>query len=254
MIALLALPILNADAATLKIGTIYRGDDGRLYRIVPKGTPGGKTFKAAFFFRNDPLEAGITGTNDCRNGACRGSTSRRSVPARIPTPSPRPPQRNQEPSTRTVGGHAYNGGWVMPIRSYSRISSEYGMRVHPISGKRKLHKGTDFAAGVGTPVYAAKPGKVIRAVLGCAPGSSKKARRCGGGYGNNSIIQHPDGTQTLYAHLHNRCAARVRPGMTVNQGAQIACVGRTGSVTGAHLHFEVHTRGGLVNPRRSLGL
>jgi murein DD-endopeptidase MepM/ murein hydrolase activator NlpD len=115
----------------------------------------------------------------------------------------------------------------------ARLSSSFGNRVHPISGYTRLHKGTDFAAPTGTPVYAAGNGTVEWA-----------ARR--GGYGNYIIVRHANGYKTAYAHL-SRYASGLRKGRHVRQGDIIGYVGSTGASTGPHLHYEVYINGQPVN-------
>ncbi|WP_296815580.1 peptidoglycan DD-metalloendopeptidase family protein [Brevundimonas sp.] len=117
----------------------------------------------------------------------------------------------------------------------ARISSNYGMRRHPIAGYRRMHQGIDFAAGYGTPVVAAADGVVV------------EARRWGG-YGNWVRIRHSDGWETGYAHL-SRYGSGIRAGQRVQQGQIIAYVGSTGASTGPHLHYELWRHGQRVNPR-----
>jgi len=118
----------------------------------------------------------------------------------------------------------------------ARLSSSFGYRRHPISGFNKLHKGTDFAAPTGTPVYAAGHGVVERA-----------SRY--GGYGNYVRIRHANGYKTAYAHL-SRYGAGVKSGRRVRQGDVIGYVGSTGASTGPHLHYEVIKDGKHVNAMR----
>jgi murein DD-endopeptidase MepM/ murein hydrolase activator NlpD len=117
----------------------------------------------------------------------------------------------------------------------ARISSNYGMRRHPIAGYRRMHQGIDFAAGYGTPVVAAADGVVV------------EARRWGG-YGNWVRIRHSDGWETGYAHL-SRFGSGIRAGQRVQQGQIVAYVGSTGASTGPHLHYELWRNGQRVNPR-----
>ncbi|MFN7054608.1 peptidoglycan DD-metalloendopeptidase family protein [Hyphomonas sp.] len=116
----------------------------------------------------------------------------------------------------------------------ARISSNFGIRRHPISGFTRLHRGTDFAAPTGTPIYAAGSGTVLRASWN-------------GGYGNYIRIRHTRGYETAYAHL-SRYAAGLKPGQRVSQGQVIGYVGSTGASTGPHLHYEVWVNGDSVNP------
>ena len=115
----------------------------------------------------------------------------------------------------------------------ARISSPFGNRKHPISGYTRLHKGTDFAAPMGTPVYAAGNGTVEWA-----------ARR--GGYGNYIVLKHANGYKTAYGHL-SRYAKGLRKGSRVHQGEIIGYVGSTGASTGPHLHYEVYIKDQPVN-------
>ncbi len=117
----------------------------------------------------------------------------------------------------------------------ARISSGYGMRRHPILGYSKMHRGVDFAAPTGTPIYAAGHGVV------------EKAARFGG-YGKYVRIRHNGSYKTAYAHL-SRYGRGVKAGARVKQGQVIGYVGSTGRSTGPHLHYEVISNGKQVNPR-----
>ena len=133
-------------------------------------------------------------------------------------------------------------GFICPLKSYSRMSSEYGWRKNPVSGVNKLHAGTDFAAPGGTPIYAAASGYV------------QVAGWSSGGYGNYVIIYHgkmSDGNSytTLYGHMRSVATSA---GKYVQQGQLIGYVGSTGNSTGNHLHLEVWKGGNkanAVNPR-----
>ena len=115
----------------------------------------------------------------------------------------------------------------------ARLSSSFGYRKHPISGYNKLHKGTDFAAPSGTPIYAAGHGTIER------------ANRYGG-YGNYVRIKHANGYSTAYAHM-SRFASGMKAGKRVTQGEVIGYVGSTGASTGPHLHYEVYKGGKAIN-------
>ena len=118
-----------------------------------------------------------------------------------------------------------------------------GYYIDPVPGYR-LSQGVhdnnavDLAISYGTPIHAAAAGTVLVAKTGCVPGVSS----CGGGFGNYIVINHSNGTQTLYAH---QLKLSVTTGSNVSQGQIIGYVGMTGSTTGPHLHFEVH---GARNP------
>ncbi|MFN3700557.1 MAG: peptidoglycan DD-metalloendopeptidase family protein [Alphaproteobacteria bacterium] len=118
----------------------------------------------------------------------------------------------------------------------ARMSSGYGMRRHPISGYSRMHRGVDFAAPIGTPIYAAGDGVIVDI-----------GRR--GAYGNYIRIRHNNTLETAYAHMH-RFASGMSKGTRVQQGQVIAYVGSTGRSTGPHLHFEVLLSGQQVNPNR----
>ena len=115
----------------------------------------------------------------------------------------------------------------------ARLSSKFGMRKHPIDGFNKMHRGTDFAAPLGTPIMASGDGIVI------------KAGWCGGG-GNCVKIKHNSTYQTVYAHM-SKFANRVKSGTRVIQGQIIGYVGSTGKSTGPHLHYEVIQNGKKIN-------
>ena len=115
----------------------------------------------------------------------------------------------------------------------ARLSSPFGMRKHPIDGFNKMHRGTDFAAPLGTPIMASGSGTV------------KKAGWCGGG-GNCVVIKHNSTYQTVYAHM-SKFAGGIRSGVRVKQGQTIGFVGSTGKSTGPHLHYEVIVNGKKIN-------
>ena len=118
----------------------------------------------------------------------------------------------------------------------ARLSSSFGMRKHPILGYNKLHRGTDFAAPMGTPIMASGTGVVT------------KASWCGGG-GNCVKIKHNSTYQTIYAHLSN-FGAGIKKGKKIRQGQIIGYVGSTGMSTGPHLHYEVIVNGKKVNSQK----
>ena len=115
-----------------------------------------------------------------------------------------------------------------------RITSKFGMRKHPILGYSKLHKGVDFAASTGTPIFAAGDGVI---------GKIGKQR----GYGNYIQIKHNSKYATAYAHM-SRFAKGLKKGSKVHQGDVIGYVGSTGMATGPHLHYEVLVDGKQINP------
>lgn len=126
-------------------------------------------------------------------------------------------------------------GFAWPLPGYTTITSEYGMRDHPIYHYPKLHDGMDIsgASVYGKPIVAAYDGTVTLA-------------ESYWGYGNCVIIDHGSGIQTLYAHASSLL---VSAGQTVKKGQTIALVGSTGNSTGPHLHFSIVIGGNFVNPR-----
>ena len=118
----------------------------------------------------------------------------------------------------------------------ARLSSAFGMRKHPIDGYNKMHKGTDFAAPMGTPILASGSGVITR------------ARWCGGG-GNCVKIKHNSTYETVYAHMKN-FGRGIKEGMRIKQGQIIGYVGSTGKSTGPHLHYEVIKNGKKINSQK----
>ena len=118
----------------------------------------------------------------------------------------------------------------------ARLSSPFGMRKHPIDGFNKMHKGTDFAAPMGTPIMASGDGVI------------KKAGWCGGG-GNCVVIKHNSTYTTVYAHM-SKFAKGIKNGLRVKQAQIIGYVGSTGKSTGPHLHYEVIVNGKRINSQK----
>ena len=143
-------------------------------------------------------------------------------------PTTRPSGTDTTPSTQAPS----SSGWIKPLRSYT-ITSAFGMRVHPISGKWRMHDGVDMSAPEGTPIYAAKAGKVTV--------TSYQA----GGAGYYVSINHGDGFSSVYMHMTHYI---VKPGNYVSTGQVIGYVGSTGGSTGPHLHFGISYKGTYVNP------
>ena len=130
-------------------------------------------------------------------------------------------------------GRKYDGGmFTWPAPSYTRISSEYGNRMHPTLGVEKFHNGLDMAAPGGSPILAAYDGKVVAADYNSS-------------MGNYIMIDHGDSLYTIYMHAS---ALYVSKGTEVSKGDKIGAVGTTGRSTGNHLHFGVRLNGSYVNP------
>ena len=128
---------------------------------------------------------------------------------------------------------AYIGGELAwPVPGYTKISSKYGMRVHPITKVYKLHTGVDISAPLGANFVAANDGIVVKAEYNLA-------------YGNMVVIDHGGGISTLYAHGSQ---ILVQVGETVTRNQAILKVGSTGYSTGPHAHFEVRKNGVVTDP------
>ncbi|MGN0331356.1 MAG: murein hydrolase activator EnvC family protein [Kineothrix sp.] len=127
----------------------------------------------------------------------------------------------------------YDGGmFAWPAPSFTRISDDYGNRIHPILNVPQFHNGVDMAAPGGSPILAAYDGRVV-------------ASDYSGSMGNYIMIDHGDGLYTIYMHAS---ALYVSKGDSVTRGQQIAAVGTTGRSTGNHLHFSVRLNGSYVSP------
>jgi murein DD-endopeptidase MepM/ murein hydrolase activator NlpD len=131
-------------------------------------------------------------------------------------------------------GRPLRKGLLRTPVAFTRISSTFGMRHHPILGYNKLHKGIDYAAPTGTPVHAAGDGVIVR-------------RGWVHGYGNFIAIKNTSTYTTAYGHM-SRFASGLHVGSHVTQGEVIGYVGQTGMATGPHLHYEVRVDGRPENP------
>ena len=130
-----------------------------------------------------------------------------------------------------------SSGWIVPCK-YTRFTSPFGYRIHPIYGYRKMHNGVDLAAPKGTPIKAAKAGTVVAASYGSSAGYYVQ-------------INHGDGFQSKYLHMTHYI---VKTGQYVTQGQVIGYVGSTGASTGPHLHFGILYNGSYVNPARYIDI
>ena len=143
--------------------------------------------------------------------------------------------KQQEEQSKKKKVVKYTGGQLKwPVPDSQRITSQFGTRTHPISGKKHTHSGLDIGAPSGTTIVAAASGEVILA-------------QWYGGYGNCVIIEHKDGFRTLYAHIRSG-GIKVKVGDMVSAGEKIAEVGSTGNSTGNHLHFGVYVNNVAVDP------
>jgi len=138
---------------------------------------------------------------------------------------------------RSSVGASTSERWLEPVEQ-PRITSSFGMRTHPVTGRRRMHRGVDYGAPVGTRVRATASGRVLMAGW------------CGNGPGNCVVIEHVNGWRSQYFHLEE---VHVSAGTSVAQGAEIGEVGSTGLSTGPHLHFQVGRDGQAVDPVSLLG-
>ncbi|HZX29244.1 MAG TPA: M23 family metallopeptidase [Telluria sp.] len=136
----------------------------------------------------------------------------------------------------SVDGKALKKAFLKSPLEFSRISSGFSMRVHPVFGNWKQHKGIDFAAALGTPIRAAGDGVV-------------DFKGVSNGYGNLVVLKHWNNYSTAYAHM-SRFAPGIARGSKVTQGQVIGYVGATGWATGAHLHYEFRIGGQAVDPTK----
>jgi murein DD-endopeptidase MepM/ murein hydrolase activator NlpD len=161
------------------------------------------------------------------------------VPATRSSPGRRETQKLVPATNSLSGGTDANTkseipDHVLPISA--PVSSGFGLRLDPIDGKSRMHKGLDLAAPAGTVVLAPWSGKVVS--------TGYEA-----GYGNYVVVEHPEGFQTRYAHLES---FTVKKGDAVASGEELGTVGSTGRSTGPHLHFEVIKNGERIDPRGAL--
>jgi murein DD-endopeptidase MepM/ murein hydrolase activator NlpD len=135
-------------------------------------------------------------------------------------------------------GKSLTASFLRTPVNFRRVTSAFGLRVHPIFGTWRNHTGTDYAAAMGTPVHAIGDGVI--ASIGPR-----------GGYGNMIDIRHSSGMISRYGHM-SRFARGIHPGTHVKMGETIGYVGMTGWATGPHLHFEIRVNGVARDPRSAL--
>jgi murein DD-endopeptidase MepM/ murein hydrolase activator NlpD len=130
-------------------------------------------------------------------------------------------------------------GGFLSAPSNAPVSSEYGMRYHPVLNYWRLHAGRDYASNCGTPIYAAASGTVISAGVA-------------GGYGNQVVIDHGVRGGVSLATTYNHLSSIARYGGSISRGQVVGYTGTTGTSTGCHLHFETREDGNPVDPRKWL--
>lgn len=144
-----------------------------------------------------------------------------------------PPTTRPSGNTGSSSSAPSSSGWICPLKSYT-LTSPFGMRVHPITGKYKMHNGVDMAAPQGTPIYASRSGKVTAATYQSSAGYYVS-------------INHGDGFASIYMHMTHFIVSK---GQYVEAGQVIGYVGSTGGSTGPHLHFGISYNGSYVNPMK----
>ena len=143
-------------------------------------------------------------------------------------------------ASRPSGGDSYvasGATWLIPCR-YTRFSSPFGYRIHPVYGDWRFHYGVDLAAPMGTPIVATRAGVV-----------KTTTNESSSGY--YVTIDHQDGFSSKYLHMTHYI---VSPGQKVSAGQTIGYVGSTGTSTGAHLHFSILYNGTHVNPAKYINI
>ena len=185
--------------------------------LLQRALDGIKSQKSSYTKQIDQITA--------ESNALAAEIRRRQSQAPAPVPTP-----NNPSPTSPAPSPANPGRMIHPVPG--AINSSFGYRTHPIYGDARLHAGIDFNASIGTPIKAAKAGRVIYAAVMS-------------GYGNVIVVDHGGGISTLYAH---QSSFAVGNGANVSQGQVIGYVGMSGNVTGPHLHFEVRVNGTPTNP------
>jgi murein DD-endopeptidase MepM/ murein hydrolase activator NlpD len=176
------------------------------------------------------IQEGIDGQKEVRYNITLLNGYQRHLKIKNETTVKEPVNAIVQIGTRTT---VFKGGRVnYGVVSGKRISSRYGFRIHPITGRKRFHDGLDIAAAYGNGVYAYTGGRVVE-------------RGRNGGYGNCVLIDHGNGLKTRYAHLSK---ISVGIGQKVGTGDKIGAVGSSGNSTGPHLHFEVIKNGRTKNP------
>lgn len=156
--------------------------------------------------------------------------------AQYSNPAAAPRSRAPQGRGKGNGGKVKAGrkGIISPIKGQT-ITSNYGPRTHPITGRHSDHTGVDFGAALGTPIRAAQSGIV------------RQANANDSIYGNQVVLGHGKKFQTMYGHMQK---FTVKPGQRVKKGQIIGYVGSTGLSTGPHLHWETWVKGSPVNPMK----
>lgn len=198
----LAPPVRSAAIVRVNPSPAMSGEGGPIHQVAREVNANARTFSE--------LRASIHPSTDLKSLIERLAAKRE---APLPTP-------------------ASTGPWKSTVEGPARLTSNYGMRPDPFTGRLSFHDGIDLAAASGSKVYAFRDGTVTH--------SGWKS-----GYGQVVILKHEDGLESLYGHASETL---VRAGQKVSAGTELATVGSTGRSTGPHLHFEVRRHGKPVNP------
>lgn len=205
--------------------------DNQVYRSIFEATPLPDSARAKLIEQKKEIEK-VTAINDDKLGNELANTLN-NLSARV---SFQYDSYNQiEKLIKNQGEKLASIPAIQPVsnRDLDRIASGFGMRIDPVYGTPKMHKGLDFTAPQGTPIYATGNGVV------------DESGYSAGGYGNHVIINHGYGYETLYGHM---VKVKVHDGQRVKRGEIIGWVGSTGKSTGPHCHYEVHINGNEVDP------
>jgi len=223
--------LLSAQAQTLQQQmAVLEKRDNDVYRSIFEANPVPDSTRAKIAAQSDLQQNAVSGDDGLVTGISRTLNN---IAARVTYEFASYRQiekliRNQDKKLSCIPA-------IQPVsnRDLNRIGSGFGMRIDPVYGTPKFHKGIDFTAPVGTPVYATGDGVV------------EVAGETGDGYGIHVVINHGYGYETLYGHM---VRVRVSKGEQVKRGEVIGWVGSTGKSTGPHCHYEVHINGQEVDP------
>jgi murein DD-endopeptidase MepM/ murein hydrolase activator NlpD len=211
------------DAIAMELAEIFSGDID-FHRALRKGDRFSVVYES-LEADGEPLRTGrVQSAEFVNNGISRSA---------VWFEEPNAKQEGRKGAYYTLEGNSFRKAFLASPLAFSRVTSGFGGRIHPIAKQFRMHNGIDYAAPTGTPIRTIGDGVV----------TFSGVQR---GYGNVVEIMHRDGKSTLYAHMHE---IGVRKGQHVSQGQLIGTVGSTGWSTGPHLHFEFRIHGVHHDPR-----